>query len=816
MNTFKFQLFPKVADNHSTGLLPIQELAYLCKGDAVRNNVLKFRETHDTKFKKSIYSFTPMGVCTDQANPVRTMQTMKPTGLVMIDLDKMNMTYDELRKWVAEWMNENNMYIQSLNTVMVYITCSGTGLRVIFPRFAQTGILESAYLYCINTHLPIMYLDKQCTDYSRLSILTLWEDILYVRDPVTDTDDTILLNPEPSADERKKLSDLGVGEPAATPQPDEDSPSITPVLTDSENKPFKKYTEKDIIENDKMYAEYKYKGRLVCQIVDSYISWKTKGMGAERGERHSLYNLLCKNFRNLCDNDPRILHAVLPSLGHPFAESWKQVTYHCAVNRSPLLPKDFYFWMQGRGFLDYATEETGEDVLPEDEKFYKWAIANMPPLPPILREVVNTAPYWFKLPILSVMESYLGLLATNYRSHYIDGFPISLSGYNIVYAPQGSGKSMSRRVSFLIEQENKRDKLALMKAQLYDAKVKKKNGSGENPDEPKWKQRIFAAKTSLGEIMKRQEAIGDHHWLQDVSEFSIWAAVIKKNKEEWSAFFRTSYDNEEFSQSFQSSNSYRGRHKVYPLLHARCTVGQIYDFFTNVEDGLLSRFDFMPLLGQRFADFQPWKTLSDKAQREIEKVIDRLHAETYVDDVCSKDLSSIKSADLNDKSVWDYEMKDPFDVDLSFLYEPLHQWQLEKIEEAKKSNNDSLDTFRRRCGRKGFQFALLCRALYGRCDKNVQKKLIALMRWRAEVSLFFMRYLWEEKLNSVFEKSENHKKGFRMSNVFDKLPDTFTAAQLAQTMSEQGYKTPAHKLVRLWTESKLIKEIAKKTYKKNK
>lgn len=811
---YKFQIFPKVAVNRSTGLLSIQDIALLCKNDSVKNNVLKFRETHENRYKMSVPSFTPMGICNDQQNPLRTIQSMSPTNFVMIDLDKMGKSYDEMRQWATEWLNENNMFVESLNTILIYITCSGTGLRIVFPQYEKTSILESAYLYCIQTNLPIVYLDKQCTDISRLSILSLWEDILYVRDPVETEGGAVKLNPEPSQADRDRLESLGVNDSKVEQNTNDDAPTLTPVLEDSDNKPFKKYTEKDIIENDKMYAEYKYKGRLVCQIVNAYISWKTKGMGAERGERHSLYNLLCKNFRNLCDNDPRILHAVLPSLGHPYSESWKQVTYHCAVNRSPLLPKDFYFWMQGRGYLDYATEGNDEDVLPEDEKFYKWAIANMPPLPPVMREIVNTAPYWFKLPILSVMESYLGLLATNYRSHYIDGFPISLSGYNIVYAPQGSGKSMSRRVAFLIEQENKRDKLALMKAQLYDAKVKKKNGSGENPDEPKWKQRIFAAKTSLGEIMKRQEAIGDHHWLQDVSEFSIWAAVIKKNKEEWSAFFRTSYDNEEFSQSFQSSNSYRGRHKVFPLLHARCTVGQIYDFFTNVEDGLLSRFDFMPLLGQRFADFQPWKTLSDKAQREIEKVVNRLHAETYVDDVCSKDLSAVKSSDLNDKSVWDYEMKEPFDVDLSFLFEPLHQWQLEKIEEAKKSNNDSLDTFRRRCGRKGFQFALLCRALYGKCDKNVQKKLIALMRWRADVSLFFMRYLWEEKLNTVLEKSENHKKGFRMSNVFDKLPDTFTSVQLAAMMSEQGYKTPAHKLVRLWTDSKLIKEIAKKTYKK--
>ena len=814
---FKFNLFPKINVKESNGTLDIRSIVLMCKDGRVTKNVDKFRETKEQRYKRNLPSFTPMGRCKDESNPVRSIETMEPTGFCMIDLDKMGMAYEDLKKWSSQWLSDNGIVIESLNTILVYITCSGQGLRVVFPLFKNTTIRESAVLYCQQTNLPLEFLDKSIIDISRLSILTKWEDVLYVRDVVEDENEVPIFNDEPTPEQKKALEDTGLfteGEVSRVQNQGDDKPVIAPSTTDEDNKPFKKYTEKDIIECDKMYSEYKYKGRQLSQIVNSYISWKTKGMGAERGERHSLYNLLCKNFRNLCDNDPRILHAVLPQMGHPLGESWRQVTYHCAMNKSPLLPKDFYYWMKQHDFLEYAEETEDENVVPEDERFYKWAIDNMPPLPPIMREIVHIAPYWFKLPILSVMESYLGLLATNYRSHYMDGFPISLSGYNIVYAPQGSGKSMSRRVEFLIEKENKRDKLALMKAQLYDSKVRKKNGSGENPDEPKWKQRIFAAKTSLGEIMKRQEAIGDHHWLQDVAEFSIWAATIKKNKEEWSAFFRTSYDNEEFSQSYQSSNSYRGRHKVFPILHARCTVGQIYDFFTNVEDGLLSRFDFMPLLGQRFADFQPWKTLSDKAQQTIEKVIDRLHAETYVDEVTDKPLEEIKPSQLSDKALWDYEMKAPFEVDLSFLFEPLHQWQLEKIEQARKDSNDSLDTFRRRCGRKGFQFALLCRALYGKCDAGIEKKLIKLMRWRAEVSLYFMRYLWEDKMNEVTEKVEKTKKGVRVESVYDSLPETFTNIQLATLLASMGYKSQAHKVIHVWRQAKLIKEVSKLTYKK--
>ncbi len=514
-NAFKFQVFPKTTVNTSNGLMDLSALCHLCKEATVANAVSHFRDTGEQQYKMSIPAFTPMGICTDQDNPKRSVRTMRPTELVMIDLDDVERSHDGLKAWVDGWIAQHREEIQQLKTTMVYITCSGKGVRVIFPRFEQLDILQSAQLYCQLTQLPSTCLDKQCVDISRLSILTTFDDIVYTHQPDTDDEGNVILNQ--ATDQQLALFHLDkqdntqatYSEAATSPNP-------------FENKPFKEYTEKDIIENDLMYGDFKYKGRQVKDIVREYISWRTNGMGPEGGARHLLYNQLCKNFRNLCDNDPRILHAILPSMGHPTSETWKQAVYFCSLNSSSLVPRNFYFWLKERGYMEYPDkDEEEEDFTPQEEKFYAWALKNMPPLPPIMKEIVNNAPYWFKLPILSVMESYLSLICTNYRSHYIDGFPVSLSSYNIIYAPQGSGKSMSRRVAFLIEEENKRDKLALMKAQQYDSEVRKANGSSENPEEPKWKQRLFAARTSLGEIMKRQEAIGNHHWLQDVSEFSM-------------------------------------------------------------------------------------------------------------------------------------------------------------------------------------------------------------------------------------------------------------------------------------------------------
>ena len=191
---FKFNLFPKINVKESNGTLDIRSIVLMCKDGLITKNVDKFRETKEQRYKRNLPSFTPMGRCKDESNPVRSIETMEPTGFCMIDLDKMGMAYEDLKKWSSQWLSDNGIVIESLNTILVYITCSGQGLRVVFPLFKNTTIRESAVLYCQQTNLPLEFLDKSIIDISRLSILTKWEDVLYVRDVVEDENEVPIFN----------------------------------------------------------------------------------------------------------------------------------------------------------------------------------------------------------------------------------------------------------------------------------------------------------------------------------------------------------------------------------------------------------------------------------------------------------------------------------------------------------------------------------------------------------------------------------------------------------------------------------------------
>lgn len=610
-----------------------------------------------------------------------------------------------------------------------------------------------------------------------------------------------------------------------------DADMLNPDGIDIDNVAYKDYSIEKIQECDKIYSEYPYKGRKVRELANAYIQYKTHGRGPDKGERHALYGLLCTNFRNLCNNDPRILHAVLPDTRNDgmstILETWKQCVWAITHSRTSNLPKEFYFWCKDNGFLDWpAEDETSEES--EEDKMYEMFLKKMPPLPPIIREYVKIAPKWFKLPVLASLQCYTALLSTNHRTYYFDGSPISTTLYTLIYAPAASGKSYTRKLRNILKRIEQRDKLALEKAKWYDRQQRQNNGSGKLPEEVVWKQQLFSSKTSMGEVLKRQEAIGEHHWLQDIAEFSIWAATVKKAKEEWSAFFRTSYDNEEFSQSYQSANAYRGKVAVYPIVHGTCTFGQISSFFTNVEDGLLTRFSFVPLMHQRYASYQPWKLMSDRDQAIVEKTIKRLEWETYCDvedepeevdeeiktNEDGEEVKVKKDTTKNDRGEWDYDFKEPIYHEMEYVHEALLQWLEHKRLEALKDDNEALDTFRRRCARNAMAYALICRALWGRNDQRTRDKIVANAIFDAEVKLYYMRYVWESTMNEELKQVKSPSKRLTNQPLYDKLPNIFSKEKLHQAMMSGGYKTPVGKMISIWKLSGFLKEVGKSNYQK--
>lgn len=826
----KFQYFTCVkASSKSDMKVGMSELFGLLGCDDMKRKVDEYRRTGDADIKKSLPCITPMGECRD-GETARRLECYVENGLAMIDLDHLDFEDAEAMAPYAGLMDRK--LLAENHVVMAYKTVSGNGLRIVFNRFKGTTIKESCYCFLLKMGVPTTHYDEACVDITRLSILVHASDVIYMAEVETEDGEACgkVLQPEVDAELLAKARALieNGGEGDGSVEKEQGSSTAERAsgkgrgngcMVDSENVPFKKYGEAQILENDKLYGDFEYFGRKVKSIVEIYVKWKTNDKGPQHGQRHNLYNHLCKNFRNVVDNDPRMLHAVLPLLGHTTAESWKQCVYFCQVNKSDRLEKSFWKWMFDRGLLEAPSPEDDNEEESEETRFYREMIDRMPPLPPVIKEYVRIAPLWFKMPVISTLQAYLGLLATNYRMMYFDDTELSTSFYNLIYAPAASGKSYIKRLKVVLDHVTKRDDLAMAKQLWYDAAVRRAQNSGSKskgnaPEEPKVKFRLFASRTSIGEIMTRQADLGEHHWLQDVAEFSIWSSMIKKDKEASSAFYRVAYENDYYAQSFKSANSWRGRVRVFPIIHATCTLGQIKSFFTNLEDGLLTRFSFTPILNQKFAKYQPWKMLSTAEQQRIEKTLERLEHETYTACVCDKDVRSLKEEDLEDKGVWDYEFQSPKFYDMEYVNKALLDWMEKERQNALKSDNEALDQARKRVARNAGMYGLLCRALWGRDDKRTRELIVRNVLWEADRQLYNYRYLWEVDLNNELKNANHRPKGARVIDLYDDMAMTFTKEELGQLMTEKGVRSQVGCVISNWKNAGLIKEIQKRTYQK--
>ena len=131
-----------------------------------------------------------------------------------------------------------------------------------------------------------------------------------------------------------------------------------------------------------------------------------------------------------------------------------------------------------------------------------------------------------------------------------------------------------------------------------------------------------------------------------------------------------------------------------------------------------------------------------------------------------------------------------------------NQWLEEERIKAASTLDEARDVFRKRAAVKGFRLALLCHGLYGNVGKKEKQVITDFVRWFCMVDLSNSLYLFGERYN---ELQQRVKKGVvRWGDVFNKLAETFTRADLRVALQRSCIKTPLKVVLSLWTKNGLI------------
>ena len=161
--------------------LPVDEAQFyaLVRAEQWNENIDKYRETHDAALKRKLPAFifqATFDETTSKAGKVgrwRKQSATRLTGLVVMDVDHV----ENPREVHGEWLRVHGD-LKKLGIVLIYITPSGQGLKIVFKARHDWGNLID------NQHAMAKVLgvevDESCKDASRMSFICKETDIMYL------------------------------------------------------------------------------------------------------------------------------------------------------------------------------------------------------------------------------------------------------------------------------------------------------------------------------------------------------------------------------------------------------------------------------------------------------------------------------------------------------------------------------------------------------------------------------------------------------------------------------------------------------------
>ena len=756
-----------------------------------------------------------------------------PSGLFMLDVDKVE-NPAEFRENVIRPAIAN---AKQLGIVAIHLSPSQRGWHFVAKCPAGMTTIEGCQRW-LTAQLGIMTYDETCKDFARGSFAVplaaydyidnvgLWEEepinVLPNTNRLTDYQTNRLADNSRLADDSRladyqtnRLADNSRLADYQTNRLADDSRgsgSDAEVLSDSLTVCKSESLKKEVCKSDSLkkastspqtrtftdaQRTFKYRGHLISEIA---AKWVEKHGTPQQGERHTYYYRLCTMFRYITDGDAGVLLAQLPDFGMGITEREKEAEHACNRTMGTRIPYTFYKFLLEAGIIEAEKpkEEKVEigEIAVEDTTApkFEW-------LPVVFREFCANCPADFVYPTIVALLPVLGTLATRLRATYLDGREHTTSFISVIFAPQSAGKSFARDiVSVLTKDLRRHDEISILKEKQYKAELKLKKNSDKLPEDPHAPYRLVQAVISVPRLLQRQEDACGLHQLSFTEEIDT---ITKSNAggsyAQKSDLYRQAFDNAEYGQDYISVDTFTGSVKLYYNILMLGTPKQLYKFFTDAENGLVSRCAFAELMNQEFAKIPRFKPLTEKQQEAITRVMNRFEEMTYR-------RKNAQSEEYIVKSVVNVDRK------MDEVREALEKWLEDTRKEALKNNDMALDVFRRRAAVKAFRVGMLCVGMYS--PGYLSKKLLGkIARFCTDLANEDVRQSVAAFGKMISETGEKTQSG-RQGSLLDSLEETFNAGELMVQMRKRDMESHPSKVLYRWKKAGYIKQNDNQTFTK--
>ena len=469
--------------NFSNPTLPVDEAQFyaLVRAKQWNENIDKYRETGEASLKRKLPAFIFQATFDETESKAgklgawRKQSATRLTGLVVMDIDHVENPREVFESWRLATGDKADRTRKD-DILLVYVTPSGKGLKVVFKADANIGnLIDNQYV--MAHELGNVTIDESGKDSSRMSYVCKESDILYL--------DKELFTYENKAFSERYTALYRDGHSQATKE-DETVISQTPPVVDERN------------------ASLSFKGVPYEEIIAEW--WRQNGGEPQEGERNVKLYQLAVNLRAICDNNKSLLLQIMPRLGLSEEEVRSIVESACKET-----PKGVSKMMQtilkaknlslGPGPSDRLAEEDISRWL------WEWGeqIEELSVDFPLLKDICKGLKRNQYPAALFVAGGLMMTLMTRctYRFYHRPEELRRLNNSTLIIGDPASGKSFATRLFKLLAAPIvAADKIGKDAINAYREQMRTKGANKEKPKKPKVIVRVHPARTSNAQFIQ--------------------------------------------------------------------------------------------------------------------------------------------------------------------------------------------------------------------------------------------------------------------------------------------------------------------------
>ena len=654
--------------------LPVDEAQFnaLVRAEQWNENIDKYRETHDAALKRKLPAFIFQATFDETESKAgkvgrwRKQSATRLTGLVVMDVDHVENPQEVYESWFKA------LNFEELGIVLIYITPSGRGLKIVFKARHDWGNLID------NQHAMAKVLgvevDESCKDASRMSFICKETDIMYL--------DKELFTYEDKEYDEQFSALYRNGSSQATKK----ILTNTNLTNHTNNEALKNSSDScnscsEIEDENFNYHGISYK--TICE------AWQTAQGGAPGvGDRHRTMLQMALDLRYICDNQPDMVARALKECGfvqdiiRERGEEEVRGVADTACERRMYkdIPKRMQEVLKSTGVLSSETSRT-ERVVDKVNIPYEQYAERLEPLlsAPYAEACSGVSRHNWLGAVFVSGAMYCTLLTRCWYKHF-NGAKQRMNPQALIIGEPATGKGFAKSLDDQIMcAMREQDEEVRAQETRYKQEQKKRGTSSKAQKqdalvEPEGMIRYLPTKTSNNIFfrrLKRAKEIVDgeqmplHLYMFDSElDSSISAqsggAWIGKHDLELKAFH-----NELSGVDYANNDSIND---ILPIFWNSVTTGtqvSLYKKFTprNINDGLCSRVCIFPMETARYQMIKKknvdWE--ANESMKQWGYRFDKLHGELplerltdHVYDLCEQ---SAQEAEAADDHVLDYLRK---------------------------------------------------------------------------------------------------------------------------------------------------------------